>query len=666
MWSFLRGKKRPESTGQEAPSRDDALSALARERRGERSGDQQEASASPDPAPAAPRREEPPAEPARTGGYEVVLDHRFDEVGAGIAPEQDEDGVPVVRREHRPLSREDGVADALDRWAQQITGGVTAPSFLTQIRAGGTVLDLTHSHPSGLARLLAGRGPTRLSSLVREVGALADARAHARTIREVAERHAEEVGLTTCHLGIGEAIWYPEDGSEPIHAPVLVRPVTLRLRGNAREDVDLEVDATADLNPVLLRALREAGVAVDARAPLATTDGAHGFDPNPVLDAFRSLGQPLTGFRVLHALVVGNMMDAAGSVAEDLAEAREDWAASPLVAALAGDETARTEVRGAEQGMAPEVPEDELVAAVDPGHRAVLERVLAGGDLAVPTPPGTSSLDLVVDLAEELNARGKSVLIVSQRRRNLSQLVEIARRRGLEELVFDLSPDPSLRPQRLRLAVARPAPRRLPRTRSGRRRARGARRQPRHPRRPRRGDAPDPGAVGRLRTRRDLCARRADPPPPRPSHLRAPARLRGRADGGGGPRPLRRGGRARPPRWACSPPVPSRPPGTARRSAPTPRHRGPRSSWTSRARRDPAAACVVPVPAPAASWACASPRPSSSSASASRRWTGCRRRWAPSSPPCSPPRRPISSPPPPTSAGARSAAWRWASAPVGG
>ena len=444
MWSFLRGKKRPESTGQEAPSRDDALSALARERRGERSGDQQVAPASPDPAPVAPQREEPPAEPARTGGYEVVLDHRFEEVGAGIAPGQDEDGVPVVRREHRPLSREDRVADALDRWAQQITGGVTAPSFLTQIRAGGTVLDLTHSHPSGLAQLLAGRGPTRLSSLVREVGALADARAHARTIREVAERHAEEVGLTTCHLGIGEAIWYPEDGSEPIHAPVLVRPVTLRLRGNAREDVDLEVHAPADRNPVRLRALREAGVAVDARALLATTDGAHGFDPNPVLDAFRSLGQPLTGFRVLHALVVGNMMDAAGSVAEDLAEAREDWAASPLVAALAGDETARTEVQDAAGTELPSVPEDELVAAVDPGHRAVLERVLAGGDLAVPTPPGTTSLDLVVDLAEELNARGKSVLIVSQRRRNLSQLVEIARRRGLDELVFDLSPDPSL------------------------------------------------------------------------------------------------------------------------------------------------------------------------------------------------------------------------------
>ena len=125
-----------------------------------------------------------------------MVEQRLGAADAGTAPEQDEDSLPRLPREHRPLSREDVVADALDRWRQQITGGETAPSFLTQMRAGTTFLDLTHSHPSGLAQLLAGRGPTRLSSLVREVGALADARAHARTLREIAERHAEEVGLT--------------------------------------------------------------------------------------------------------------------------------------------------------------------------------------------------------------------------------------------------------------------------------------------------------------------------------------------------------------------------------------------------------------------------------------------------------------------------------------
>src|SRR5690606_20957367 len=326
------------------------------------------------------------------------------------------------------------------------------------------VLDLTHSHPSGLAQLLAGRGPTRLSSLVREVGALADARAHARAIRETAERQAEEVGLTTCHLGIGEATWVPVEGGRPLQAPVLVRPITLRLRGNAREDVDLDLDATVDLNPVLLRALREAGVAVDARALLATTDGPYGFDPNPVLDAFRALGQPLPGFRISHALVVGNLMDAAGPLADDLAADRADWTDHDLVAALAGDPDARAAL--AEAG-APQVtvPEHELVAAVDPDRHEALEHVLGGAHLALTTPPGAEVLDLVVDLAAELNARGRSVLVVSQRRRHLSRLVADAGSRGLGDLLFDLSPDPSLQRnasaallQSLRGAGSVPAP----------------------------------------------------------------------------------------------------------------------------------------------------------------------------------------------------------------
>src|SRR5690625_3560210 len=421
MWRLLRGKKRQDRTTEGAYRRDDALAATARAYR-----------ATPEPAaeeaPAAGRRprdagQSRHARPRRVSiSYAVIAEQPLDEVGAGTALEQDEADLPPQPRDHRPLSREDLVADALDRWAQQITGGATAPSFLTQMRGGGVVLDLTHSHPSGLAQLLAGRGATRLSSLVREVGALADARSHARTIREIAERHAEEVGLTTCHLGIGEATWVPEDGSEPIHAPVLVRPITLRLRGNAREDVDLEIDATADLNPVLLRSLREAGVAVDARALLATTDSSHGFDPTPVLDAFRALGQPLPGFRISHALVVGNLMDAAGTVAEDLTADRSDWVDSSVVAALSGDEAARGEVLETAQAEVPQVPEEELVAAVDPDHRAILDRVLARQDLAVAAPPGSDSLDLVLDLVQELNARGCSVLVVSQRH----QLGEVA------------------------------------------------------------------------------------------------------------------------------------------------------------------------------------------------------------------------------------------------
>lgn len=363
---------------------------------------------------------------------------------AGDAPVQDEESLPQPVAPQEQLSRADRVGDALDRWSTAVAATTIGASFLTQMRAGDHILDLTHSHPSGLAQLLAGRGATRLSSLVREVGALAEARAHARAIRETAERQAEEVGLTTCHLGIGEATWSPLDGGEPLHAPVLVRPITLRLRGNAREDVDLEIDATVDVNPVLLRALREAGVAVDARALLATTDGPYGFDPNPVLDAFRSLGEPLPGFRVSHALVVGNLMDTAGPLVADLSTDPADWTADPLVAALAGDPDACAGLTAQAPGSREALDPQELVAAVEPDHEAALARVLDGGHVSLTVPPGAGTIGLVLDLAQELAARGRSVLVVSQRRRSLARIAELAHERGLGELLFDLSPDPAL------------------------------------------------------------------------------------------------------------------------------------------------------------------------------------------------------------------------------
>jgi hypothetical protein len=346
-------------------------------------------------------RRTPAAAQERTVDFSV--EHRPGGADAGVAPEQDEDRLPRQFLDDAPESRADRVGRALDAWAVQVADTDDAPSFLTHMRSGQNVLDLTHSHPSGLAQLLAGRGPTRLSSLVREVGALTDARRRARAIREVAERQAEDVGLTTCHLGIGEACWIPEDGGEPLQAPVLVRPVTLRLSGRAREDVELDLDATVDVNPALLRALRDAGIAIDARALLSTTEGPYGFDPTPVLDSLKALGRPLDGFRVSNALVVGNLMDAAGPLAQDLMTDHPQWVDDPLVAALSGDPEARGELGartdGADAGTEadpddiglPEIDESRMVSALDPDQTEVLRRVLAGQDLAVSTPTSPPS-----------------------------------------------------------------------------------------------------------------------------------------------------------------------------------------------------------------------------------------------------------------------------------
>ncbi|MGN6753663.1 MAG: hypothetical protein ACTHJJ_14050, partial [Intrasporangium sp.] len=78
--------------------------------------------------------------------------------------------------------RAERVAAAVKIWQRTLVdlGGRNTLLFYRDLAVG--TLDLTHAHPSGLAMLLAGR-PTRLSTLVREAGTLADARRRARAIR---------------------------------------------------------------------------------------------------------------------------------------------------------------------------------------------------------------------------------------------------------------------------------------------------------------------------------------------------------------------------------------------------------------------------------------------------------------------------------------------------
>src|SRR5665648_1268286 len=74
--------------------------------------------------------------------------------------------------------RADRVAAAVGTWQRHLVdlGGRNTLLWYRDLPSG--TLDLTTSHPSGLASLLAGR-PTKLSDLVREPAALEEARRRA-------------------------------------------------------------------------------------------------------------------------------------------------------------------------------------------------------------------------------------------------------------------------------------------------------------------------------------------------------------------------------------------------------------------------------------------------------------------------------------------------------
>lgn len=336
-------------------------------------------------------------------------------------------------------SREERIEESLATWRTALASLAGDHDFLTDMRSG-VFLDLTNSHPQGLAHLFASRGSTRLSSLVREEASLERAREVAFEIRESALDHAENRGLTTCHLAIGEATWTDLSG-EQVHAPLLLRPLNLHVRGGAREDIDIDLDAAVDLNPVVLRALRDEGVLIDARALLELTDSHHGFDPQPVLDAFRSLGEPLPGFRVSHALVVGNLVDASGPMLEDFDVPATDLADLPLVGALAGDKESQEELV-AETFTSHEVPAS--VASADSDARLIAENLQDRPALVVHGAPGRPLARTVVAFAAEQIAAGKRVLLVSQSASRLAELQGEVHEAGLEDILLSLVPDPHL------------------------------------------------------------------------------------------------------------------------------------------------------------------------------------------------------------------------------
>ncbi len=346
------------------------------------------------------------------------------------------------------LTRAERVERAAASWSGQLDdrGG---PQSLQPGGAPDLTLDLTHAHPSGLAMLLAGR-PTRLSGLVREVEALADARTRARAIRAATLEVAQERGLDVGWLAIGLATWAPTDGGPAPSAPVLLVACTLRPRGAAGEDFDVDLGTDTELNPVLLHRLAtEHGIDLDADlvADLARggAPGAEGLDPGPALRRVAQACSAVPHFTIEPRLVVGTLDLAAPARRADLTAAH-DLAAHDVVAALAGDPgalaalAAATDPGSSRSPVAPPAPSghEPLVLDVDTAQAAAVAAVRTGSHLVLQAPPGTGATQTVAALVAALAADGQRTLLVADKRAALDSVLQRLAEVGLGDLVLDL------------------------------------------------------------------------------------------------------------------------------------------------------------------------------------------------------------------------------------
>ena len=327
-------------------------------------------------------------------------------------------------------------ASAWDDWRSQIAhiGGLNPLIHLSDDPS--TVVNLSHAHPGGLARFIAG-SPTLLSGLVRDD--VQRRGAHVAATRLV-DHHTELLharGIESIQLGIGLVQW-SHDG-DTFKGPLLLRPVSIRRRGS---DVEFTLQRTGiKLNPALQREFaKHLELHLDAESFVRLTEDNGSFRPNAALDRLRDLTAHRNDVSVKAQLVIGSFADLAAPLLADAANLSH-----PILDALGGNPAALAEVRASRVPV--EVPDsdrrspgvDRLIVDADTEQDLIVTHIVAGNSMTVRTLPGTGSTQTIVNALGALVAQNKRVLVVSPRRATLGAISDRLARTALPGMAVRLS-----------------------------------------------------------------------------------------------------------------------------------------------------------------------------------------------------------------------------------
>lgn len=277
-----------------------------------------------------------------------------------------------------------------------------------------------------------------------------------RTIVRKGLENLEEKGLSTLFMALGRCSWTAEDGGRDAFAPILLFPVTLKLKGHDINATEIEVAGAPEVNPVLLHVLREElnvkvepEEVLDAFRPelsLVDDQGSEQaeVDPEAVLRLLADRARRVPGFSVHSFAVVGNFSFQKMAMVKDLENRLNDLVTNDVVAAIAGDTMARAKLSASHVDVDPRtldaVPPDLEFAVMeaDSSQQAAIAGIVAGQSAVVHGPPGTGKSQTITNLVATLAANGKRVLFVAEKRAALEVVMNRLISVGLDHLAIDL------------------------------------------------------------------------------------------------------------------------------------------------------------------------------------------------------------------------------------
>ena len=280
--------------------------------------------------------------------------------------------------------------------------------------------------------------------------------ANVRTIVRKGLENLEEKGLSTLFLALGRSSWTAEDGGRDAFAPILLFPVTLKLKGHDIDATEIEIAGAPEVNPVLLHVLQEelnvkveAEEVLDAFRPDADAldgeghEGSH-VDLQATLTLIAERVRRVPGFTVQPFAVIGNFSFQKLAMVKNLEDRLDDLVTNDVVAAIAGDTMARAKLSASHVDVDPKTldavsPDLEFaVMEADSSQQAAISGIVAGQSSVVHGPPGTGKSQTITNLIATLAANGKRVLFVAEKRAALEVVMNRLISVGLDHLAIDL------------------------------------------------------------------------------------------------------------------------------------------------------------------------------------------------------------------------------------
>ena len=294
-----------------------------------------------------------------------------------------------------------------------------------------TRIDITHAHPGGLARFIAG-SPTLLANLIRDD---LQRRAATHAAKKLADHDfhlATSRGIDAVALGIGLVQW--QHGGHTYRGPLLLRPVSVNRRGN---DVEFTLaKGGMRLNPALAREFAtQWQLHLDEQAFIKLTDDNGSFKPNQALDRLRDLTAHREDVTITARLLISAFADVAHPMVDDA-----EHLSHPILDALGGNQTALGVVQRSRVPV--EVPDsdrrhpdaDRFIVDADAEQDMIVAHMVAGNSMTVRSLPGTGTTQTIVNGIGALVANNKRVLVVSPRRATLDGMADRLSRAGLPGL----------------------------------------------------------------------------------------------------------------------------------------------------------------------------------------------------------------------------------------